>query len=132
MFQVRFSGFSAKAPSVKRWGAWDAAGTMYRKVLDSATCSRTPLPVEGDASTPPWKVYKDLRLRLDWLFDRRLLDPTLGELSSCIHQDGNDAAHAIEGIGENEARDLGDFCVVMLETLYTIPGQVAENKARRE
>lgn len=121
-----------EAAKCEAMGLWDAAGAMFRKVLDAATRSRTPIPVEGDPSTPAWKVYKDLRLRLDWLFDRKLLDDSLRDLSSCIHQDGNDAAHDLDGIGKEEATDLGDFSEIVLRTIYTLPGQVAENQRRRE
>ena len=113
-------------------GTWDASGAMYRKVLDAATRTLVPLPEDGDSATPSWKIYKDLRLRLDWLFERGLLNASLKELSSCIHQDGNDAAHDLEGIGKSEAEDLADFTEIALETLYTVPGQIAENQRRRE
>lgn len=113
--------------------AWDAAGAMYRKVLDVATRSITPKP---DSSVEPrpssWKTYKDLRLRLDWLFENKLLNQGLKDLSSCIHEDGNDAAHDIAGITKAEAQDMADFTENVLEALYTLPGQIAENRKRRD
>jgi len=122
-----------EAASCSAIGAWDAAGTMFRKTLDVATRSITPKP---DSSAEPrptsWKAYKDLRLRLDWLFENRLLDPSLKDLSSCIHEDGNDAAHDPTGIRKPEAEDLADFTENVLETIYTVPGQIAENRKRRE
>jgi hypothetical protein len=121
-----------EAATCEAVGLWDAAGAMFRKVLDAATRLKTPTPIEGDSSTPPWKVYKDLRLRLDWLFERNLLDNSLRELSSCIHQDGNDAAHDLQGIGEAEATDLGEFAEIALRTIFTIPGQIQENQRRRD
>ena len=114
-------------------GAWDASGTMFRKVLDSATRSIILTPDAADRNAAPnWKTYKDLRLRLNWLFEHQLLNPALQDLSSCIHEDGNDAAHDVTGVGEAEAQDLGDFCEIVLETLYTLPGQIAENRRRRD
>lgn len=114
-------------------GAFDAAGTMFRKVLDAATRGITPRPDSEKTVKPAsWKVYKDLRLRLDWLFDQGLLSPALKDLSSCIHEDVNDAAHALDGINDAEAQDLGDFCERVLETLYTVPGQIGENRRRRD
>jgi hypothetical protein len=113
--------------------AWDAAGSMFRKVLDASTRSITTKPDSGQQPAPSsWKTYKDLRLRLDWLFEHHLLSPALKDLSSCIHEDGNDAAHDLVGIGEAEAQDLGDFCERVLETLYTVPGQIEENRRRRD
>jgi hypothetical protein len=106
---------------------------MFRKVLDAATRTGTPKPDSQDEPRPSsWKVYKDLRLRLNWLFEHALLDPTLEDLSSCIHEDGNDAAHDLAGISEPEARDVGDFCERVLEVLYTFPGRIAENRRRRD
>lgn len=113
-------------------GAFDAAGTMFRKVLDAATREKTPEPDSDEAVKPAsWKVYKDLRLRLDWLFENNKLDRSLEELSSCIHQDGNDAAHDLTGIGKEEAEDLSDFADQVLRVIYTIPGQILENQLRR-
>jgi hypothetical protein len=114
-------------------GTWDAAGTMFRKVLDVSTRRITPKP-DSDCEQRPanWKIYKDLRLRLDWLFERGLLNPGLKELSSCIHEDGNDAAHDADGIRQAEAEDLADFTESVLKTLFTVPGQIAENRKRRD
>lgn len=122
-----------EAASCAAIGAWDAAGTMFRKALDVATRSITPTPDAIVEPRPPnWKTYKDLRLRLDWLFEHQLLSPALRDLSSCIHQDGNDAAHDAAGLGQEEAEDLGDFSERVLEVLYTLPGQIADNQRRRE
>jgi hypothetical protein len=114
-------------------GAWDAAGTMFRKVLDVATRSITPKPDSADEPRPSsWKTYKDLRLRLDWLFEKNRLSAGLKDLSNCIHEDGNAAAHDAEGISQPEADDLGDFTVSVMESLYTLPGQIDENRKRRD
>jgi hypothetical protein len=114
-------------------GAWDASGTMFRKVLDAATRSIAPKPDSTEEPRPAnWKTYKDLRLRLDWLFSQNLLSRGLKDLSSCIHEDGNDAAHDLTGISEAEAQDLGDFSERVLEILYTLPGQIEENRRRRD
>ena len=114
-------------------GCWDAAGTMFRKALDVATRTRISSPDSpSESRAPNWKVYKDLRLRLDWLFANDKIDKSLEELSSCIHQDGNDAAHDLSGIGEDEAEDLGDFAERAFEIMYTFPGQIEINKKRRD
>jgi hypothetical protein len=108
---------------------------MFRKVLDAST--RTMIvgePQSLDKSDPDyisWKTYKDLGLRLEWLFDRKRLPESLKPLATCVHQDGNDAAHAIIGIGELEAADLADFTVDFLDTVYTRPGRLAESERRR-
>lgn len=115
---------------------YDASGTMFRKVLDAATRKLLPhQPENEDKSNPDyiaWKVRKDLKLRLDWLFEHGKLADGLRDLATCVREDGNDAAHDLSGIGKDEAADLRDFTVMILETLYTIPGQIVENKRRRE
>lgn len=112
---------------------WDAAGTMFRKALDAATRSKINNPESiSEPKAPNWKTYKDLRLRLDWLFSNNLLDRSLEDLSSCIHQDGNDAAHDDIGIGKEEVEDLADFTERVLQIIYTLPGQILLNKNRRD
>lgn len=116
-------------------GFFDSSGTMYRKVLDACTKPLLPPQPQPEEKAHPdfiaWKVRKDLKLRLDWLFDKGRLPSTLKEIAECVREDGNDAAHAVEGIDKDEALDLQDFTVVFLETLYTLPGQIEENKRRR-
>lgn len=116
-------------------GTFDASGAMSRKVLDAATRALVKVEPGGektDVNHISWKTYKDLRLRLDWLFDRALLPEDLRDLASCVHQDGNDAAHSMETIGREAALDLIEFTISILETLYTRPGRIKANKERRD
>lgn len=116
------------------FGCHEAAGSMFRKVLDQATRKLLPPQPENEDKSHPdyvaWKVRKDLRLRLDWLIDKELISKKLEPIVDSVREDGNDAAHA--SIGEIEARDLEDFTVVFLEALFTLPGQIEANKLRRE
>lgn len=118
------------------FSAFNAAGAMFRKAIDVATRGRIGIePQSVDRQDPnyiSWKVAKDLRLRLDWLFERDKLPEDLKELVSCVHQDGNDAAHSDETIGQEGALDLQDFTMEILETIYTRPGQIAANISRRD
>lgn len=115
-------------------GAYEAAGTMFRKVVDKATRSMLPSqPADEDKAHPDfiaWKVRKDLKLRLEWLLANNRVSRALEPLLESVREDGNDAAH--DRIGKEEAEDLQDFTVVLLETLYTVPGQVEANRLRRE
>lgn len=115
---------------------YDASGTMFRKVLDASTRQLLPdQPEDEDKSHPnfiAWKTRKDLGLRLAWLFNNGKLPENLRDLATCVREDGNDAAHDVAGIGSDEAEDLRDFTILILESLYTVPGQIAENKRRRE
>jgi len=113
--------------------SWDAGGTMFRKTLDASTRSITPRPDSDAVVKPPnWKAYKDLRLRLDWLFEQKILSASLKDLSSCIHEDGNDAAHDLTGINQAEASDLSESSEMILRELYTVPGQIEANRRRRD
>ena len=52
------------------------------------------------------------------------------ELSTCVREDGNDAAHA-ETLTKVDAYDLADFTTVLLEQLYTQPEKLKLAKDRR-
>lgn len=115
-------------------GCHEAAGTMFRKVIDRATRGLLPdQPADGDKSHPDylaWKVRRDLRLRLDWLLAKQLVPRALEPILDSVREDGNDAAHDV--IGLEEAQDLEDFTVVFLEAMFTVPGQIEANRLRRE
>jgi hypothetical protein len=70
---------------------YNAACAMYRLCIDLTT--KTLLPPEGEANGPNAFQRGKLAPRLDWLFDTRRLPASLKELSHCIREDGNDAAH---------------------------------------
>jgi len=107
---------------------WNAAGSMFRACVDLAT--RPLLPTE---ETPGLnhRIRRDLGLRLPWLFENGRLPNDLREISSCIREDGNDGAH--QGTLEKEdAEDLLDFTVALLERLFTEPQRLEIAKKRRE
>lgn len=107
---------------------FNAAGTMFRLCVDLAT--KNILPVE-DREGLNARTRRDLGLRLPWLFDNKILPEDLRDLSICIKDDGNDAAHA-GTLKVDEANDLLDFVTVLLERLYTEPARVRLAKERRE
>jgi hypothetical protein len=107
---------------------WNAAGSMFRACVDLAT--RPLLPVE---ETPGLnhRTRRDLGLRLPWLFDNGRLPNDLREISTCIREDGNDGAH--QGtLTKEDAADLLDFSVALLERLFTEPRRLEIAKERRE
>jgi hypothetical protein len=113
-------------------GNWNAAGTMFRAAIDLATRPMlpkepTPLDVEGLNK----KVRRDLGQRLPWLFDNGYLPNDLRELSRCVHQDGNDGAHA-GTLSEHDARDLLDFATALLERIFTEPERLRLAQERRD
>jgi hypothetical protein len=109
-------------------GCFNAAGTMFRLSVDLATKSLLP---SGEVNGLNNKIRRNLGFRLPWLFDQGLLPEALRELSSCIKEDGNDGAH--EGtLVREDADDLLDFTVALLERLYTEPERLKLAKERRE
>jgi Domain of unknown function (DUF4145) len=106
----------------------NAAGTMFRMCLDLAT--RPMLPQE-DVPGLNKRTRRDLGLRLPWLFDNGKLPSDLRDLSTCVREDGNDGAH--QGtLTEEDAEDLLDFTVAMLERLFTEPERLKMARERRE
>lgn len=106
---------------------WNAACTMFRLCVDLAT---RPMIEKIDDETLNTKTRRDLGLRLPWLFDHGHLSEDLRDLSTCIKEDGNDAAHA-GTIGKAEAEDLRDFTEALLKRIYTEPKRVEAAKERR-
>jgi hypothetical protein len=109
-------------------GCYNAAGTMFRLCVDLAT--RSMLPKE-DVEGLNAKVRRDLGLRLPWLFAKGLLPEALKELSSCIKEGGNDAAHT-GTLTKTDAEDLLDFTTALLERMYTEPERLRLAQERRD
>ena len=109
-------------------GCHNAAGVMFRLCVDHATRPKLPKD-ETDGLNA--KTRRDLGLRLPWLFDNGILPEGLRELSSCIREDANDGAHA-GTLKKEDAEDLLDFTMALLERLYTEPERLKLAKKRRE
>lgn len=108
---------------------WNAAGSMFRKVVDRVSKAR--LPAESDANGPNNHTRFNLKARLIWLFENGLLSRDIEPLAEAIREDGNDAVHD-HPIDEAEARDLADFTVELLEGVFTMPGRLKAASDRRE
>ena len=106
---------------------FNAAGTMFRLCVDKAT--RSMLPRE-DVDGLNAKIRRNLGLRLPWLLDHKVLPEALRELSTCIKDDGNDGAHD-GSLGNEDAEDLLDFTMALLERLYTEPERLRLASERR-
>jgi hypothetical protein len=107
---------------------WNAAGAMFRLAIDLTT--KPLLPAE-DVEGLNKKTRRDLGLRLPWLFDHGKLPNDLRELSSCVREDGNDAAHA-GTLAKEDAQDLLDFTTALLERIFTEPERLRLAKERRD
>jgi len=106
----------------------NAAGTMFRLCIDIVTRGMLP---EGEAEGLNARVRRDLGLRLPWMFDHSILPESLRELSACVREDGNDGAHA-GTLRREDAEDLLDFTIMLLERIYTEPERLKLAKTRRD
>lgn len=106
-------------------GCWNAAGSMFRKIVDEV--SKAALPTEG---APDRHTRFNLKPRLAWLFQHNLLPKEVQGLAECIREDANDAVHNAP-IGKAEADDLLDFTTELLERVYTLPGRLRVAEERR-
>ncbi len=105
---------------------YNAAGTMFRLCLDFATKQVLPDVSEGLNS----HGRRSLGLRLNWLIEQNILPESLSELADCIKEDGNDGAH--EGtLFKDDADDILDFTMLLLERIYTEPKRLELAKERR-
>src|SRR5262245_38359493 len=103
---------------------------MFRLCVDISTRSLLPKPDQPGTTQPTAKERRDLGLRLAWLFKNHHLPPSLEELAKCIREDGNDGAH-MGSLGQEDAEDLLDFTVALLERLYTEPERLRLAQERR-
>lgn len=108
-------------------GCWNAAGAMFRKVVDVVSRSRLP---DGEGG-PNDATRNNLKRRLAWLFLNNHLTRDVEPLAACIREDGNDAVHD-HPLTKEDAEDLLDFTVQLLEGVYTTPGKLAAAAARRD
>jgi hypothetical protein len=107
---------------------WNAAGAMFRLCVDMAT---EPLLPDGEVAGLNSHTRKNLGPRVDWLFENNKLPAELFALSDCIRQDGNDAAHR-GALGKEDAEDLSDFTVALLERMFTEPERLKLAELRRQ
>lgn len=105
----------------------NASATMFRLCVDLVTRARVPAEDRPGLNA---KTRRDLGLRLPWLFENNYLPAELRELSTCIKEDGNDGAHRGTLVKE-DAEDLLDFTVALLERLYTEPERLRLAGERR-
>ena len=106
----------------------NAAATMFRLCLDLAT---RPLLPEQNINGLNATVRRNLGLRLAWLLDNNLLPGALRELSVAVKDDGNDGAHA-GTLSMEDAEDIADFTVVLLERMFTEPKRIQLAEERRK
>jgi len=99
-------------------GCYNASATMYRFCLDQATKELLPDASAESVQQPNGRQRRDLGLRLPWLIERDGRLAGLGDLASCIRDDGNDGAHS-GSLSKTDAEDVQDFTFMFLERLYS-------------
>lgn len=109
-------------------GCFNAAGAMFRLCLDITT---KDIINKNSGKQPTTDNQKTIHKRLTWIFDQGILPRSLDDLSRCIKDDGNDAAHD-GNIGKAEAEDLLDFTKILLERIYTEPENIRIAAERRQ
>ena len=100
--------------------AWNAAGCMFRTSIDIAT---KELLQKLQDKTPPKEAKDNLAKRIEWLLDEGHITKKLEELSTCIRNDGNDAAHEAN-LGKEVVEDMTIFARLLLEEIYTTPKRI--------
>ena len=94
----------------------NAAGTMFRKTLETALKEKFP------------KYEGTLYQRIQKAADNGKLACDMAKWAHHIRHLGNAAAHEEEPFSEDDARDLLSFTDLLLRYLYTLPGML--DKAR--
>jgi hypothetical protein len=97
-------------------GHFDAAGTMFRKSLDSALRHLNP---QGRGT---------LQARIDNLPANIAVTPSMKEWAHQIRHLGNDAAHEEEPFTQAEAETLQSFTELFFTYTFTLPGMIAARK----
>lgn len=115
--------YFGQAADAARRGSWDASGAMSRKVVDVST--QQLLGVDA-------KKHNNIRGRIDALAAKHALTPDLQEWAHQVRLGGNDASHDEDPFTRPEAEELLDFVELYLTYVYTLPGRLAERKARAE
>ncbi len=110
---------------------FNAAATMFRLCLDLATKPLLPDPADPAVPQPTKYQRWNLKPRIEWLLEQRLLPGELAEVLDNLREDGNDGAHA-GTLGSEDAADVADFAYLLLERLYTDPQRLKLARERRE
>ena len=106
---------------------WNASACMFRASIDIA--SRNLLPGD-DVDGLDDNIRRSLARRLKWLFKSNRLPGDLESLASCVKEDSNEAIHSTTLVKE-DAIDLMEFTVALLERIYTEPEKIKMAEKRR-
>lgn len=124
-----------EAMTCRAMSCHNAAGAMYRLVLDLATQGMLPIdksdPTLPEEPLPNHRVRRNVADRIPWLIDHNKLPTDIAELADVVRHGGNDAAH--HGLLEQaDVDDLHDFTVELLRRVYENPSRLAGARDRME
>lgn len=108
-------------------GCYNASGAMFRLCLDITT---KDILNKNENLNPTSNDKRTIHSRLTWIFNNNILPRSLEDLSRCIKDDGNDAAHD-GSLCKEDAADLLDFTYILLERIYTEPVRILNASQRR-
>ena len=95
-------------------GSYDAAGSMFRKTLDTGLKEKFP-EIPGNLYTRIQAAAADYKLT-----------PDVAEWANHIRMEGNQAVHDDEPYTPAQAKELQVFTELMLWYLFELPGRLAE------
>lgn len=111
-----------------RRGNFNAAGVMFRKVLQRATTA-----VAKDAGLEPFSKRTPLQHRIDALANGGLLTGSMCKLAATIKLDGNTAAHEEDqDFDRPAATRMQEFTELFLTYTFTLPERVRLAEPHRE
>lgn len=114
----------------KAIGCYNAGASMFRLCLDLTTKPLLPDPAEQGTVQPTKEQRHKLGKRISWLIDQKIIPPALSTLTHAVREDANDGVH--DGtLGENDAEDLLDFTIALLERQFTEPERLRLAELRR-
>ncbi|HLZ75800.1 DUF4145 domain-containing protein [Phenylobacterium sp.] len=117
------AAFFRQAAESCRRGHYDASGAMSRKVVDVATKKL----LGGDLAKNE-TVYK----RIEYLSEKGRLTSDLKDWAHHVRLEGNDAVHDEAQFTRDEAEELLSFVELFLTYIYSMPGQLAAARAKRD
>ncbi len=107
---------------------WNAACAMFRACLDLATKDMLPEDnVEGLTAEHRGKLAP----RIKWLHAAGVLPDDLKDLAECIKDDGNEGVHEVI-LTKEDAMEVFNFTVMLLEYVYTAPAMRKDAKKKRD
>ena len=99
---------------------WDAAGSMFRKALDTGLKRKFP------------DMKGSLFVRIKKAAEKHKLTPDLAEWAHEIRLGGNEATHGEDPFSREAAQELYSFTELVLLYLFTLPAKLEKSRSQPE